>query len=588
MPPKPIAGRYDVLETLHSDGRGEELRARDQTLGREVLLVRRPCAVQLDGRASVDRALREARALAGLRHPSIQKLHDVVEDEGGPTLVLEPVAGETLEARLARETKLEPEEVRRLGIELADALATVHAAGAVHRDVSEHTIVLRGDGSPCLTGFRLAKPATMSGATSIQYGQVQESGSCKERVVLPHHPAPEQLAGEAASARTDLFALACVLYRALTGREAMPDHLAGGWRPPTDPVRLVPGTPPVLAKQILACLSRSPIGRPQSAIEFRDALRTEKPARAKAAEAGVTSAPSAAKLGMGLAAAVALALLGWQFWPRAAAVAPDRGLATTNESAHSPDARYQASYRKTHALLIGIGQAYEGSGFPPLSNAARDVQALDESLRALPNDNWEPEVLLDGKATQQGILNALYAMEDALDPEDRVLIYFAGHGVPHERSETSGWLIPADGKSLDKDPNARTNWLQFETLKTFLGNAVAKHVLLAMDCCYSGRMGSSRSAGAEQYKKAFLTEPAVVVLASGRPNEKVSDGVTNGHSPFADVFLESLAGRTGGLTSSALYNRMSERFLEQSLPQKPTLRCPENMTMGEFVFLLGD
>lgn len=588
MPSKQIAGRYEVLETLFADERGEELRARDLTLGREVLLVRRPCAVQLDGRAAVERALREARALAGLRHAAIQKLHDVLEDESGPTLVLEPVAGETLEARLAREKKLEPEEVRRLGIELADALATVHAAGAVHRDVGERTIVLRGDGSPCLTGFRLAKPATLSGATSIQYGQVQESGGCKERVVLPLHPAPEQLAGESASARTDLFALACVLYRALTGREAMADHLAGGWRQPTDPARLVPGTPPVLAKLILAGLARSPIGRPQSAIELRDALRAEKPAGPKTAEKPGQSRPSVARLGASLAALVAVALLGWQFWPRASPIASERGLAPSNATARAPDARFEPSFRKTHALLIGIGEAYEGSGFPPLANAARDVQALDESLRALPADHWEPRILLDGAATQQGILNALYELEDALEPEDRVLIYFAGHGEPHERSETSGWLIPADGKSLAKDPNARTSWLQFETLKTFLANAAAKHVLLAMDCCYSGRMASSRSAGASEYKQRFLTEPAVVLLASGRPNEKVSDGVTNGHSPFAEVFLESLAVRQGGLTSSTLYNRMSERFTERGLPQKPTIACPENRVLGEFVFLLGE
>jgi len=582
---KPIAGRYEVLETLFADERGEELRARDLTLGREVLLVRRPCAVQLDGRVAVERALREARALAGLRHAAIQKLHDVLEDESGPTLVLEPVAGETLEAVLAREQKLEPEEVRRLGIELADALASVHAAGAVHRDVGERTIVVRGDGSPCLTGFRLAKPATLSGATSIQYGQVESVAGCKERVVLPLHPAPEQLAGEPASARTDLFALACVLYRALTGREAMPAHLTGGWRQATDPARLVPGTPPVLAKQIMASLARSPIGRPQSAIELRDALRAEKPASARTT--GPESRSRGAGVGLGLAALVALALLGWRFWPRAEAPSGERGLAANTANAATAQSAFASGFRESHALLIGIGEVYKRNGFPPLANAVRDVEALDEALRSSSADRWQTRLLREEECSFDGIRAALAELEAKLEPEDRALVYFAGHGEPHERSDSSGWLIPADAETAARDP-ARLHWLPFDAFARFLTDASAKHVLLAMDCCYGGRLAATRAAGASAYKARFTTEPASVVLASGRANEKVSDGSIGQHSPFAETFLEALKPGAGAFTSGMLYSAMLKRFTDLDLPQTPVIDHPKPGAGGEFVFLLGD
>ncbi len=585
--PRPIAGRYEILETLFADGRGEELRARDLTLGREVLLVRRPCAVELEGRVAVERALREARALAGLRHPAIQKLHDVLEDESGPTLVLEPVAGETLEAHFVREKQLAPQEVRKLGIELADALATVHAAGAVHRDVSERNIVLRADGTPCLTGFRLAKPATLSGATSIQYGQVDAASGAKERLVLPLHPAPEQLAGETASARTDLFALACVLYRALTGRAAMSDHLLGGWHQPPDPARLVPGTPPALAKLVMACLARSPIGRPQSAVELRDALRAISTPNTGAVGTRTRSLVPAARLGLGLAASVALALLGWRFWPRSEATAQKRGLAASEESPPShPATVYKPGYGKALALLIGIGEEYQKNGFQPLANAKADVNSVAQALEDLPADHWDTTPLLGEEATHDGIVDALAKLQAQLGPEDRALIYYAGHGERHETSDSSGWIIPADAQTLDRDP-ARKKWIRFDDFARFLDETRAKHVLIAMDCCFGGRLATMRSAGARDYEESFLTTRARVVLAAGRSNERVQDsGPKREHSPFAEVFLAELKPRKGGVTSSMLHSQMLRHFADERVNQKPVL-APVDGDEGEFVFLLG-
>src|SRR5690606_3928616 len=148
--------RYEVLETLLETASRVEARARDRVLGREVLLLWRRSANPA-GEAGNAAELREARALAGLTHGAVQRLHDAFPERGGLTLVLEPVAGVRLDERLAGGERLEPGEVRELGILLADALAAVHAAGAVHRDVGARNVILRPGGGVCLTGFRFAK-----------------------------------------------------------------------------------------------------------------------------------------------------------------------------------------------------------------------------------------------------------------------------------------------------------------------------------------------------------------------------------------------------------------------------------------------
>jgi hypothetical protein len=326
-------------------------------------------------RAAAERALREARALAGVRHPSIQRLHDVLEDQNGPVLVLEPATGESLAARMDREPRLDPELVRRLGCELADALAAVHAAGAVHRDVSEDTVILRADGTTCLTGFRLAKPASLGASTSIQYDPERALATTSERVALPAHAAPEQLGGEAANPRTDIFALGCVLYRALTGQPAPAGGISDGARDPAR--RLAAGAPQSLVKLVLACLAQSPLGRPQTAAELRDGLR------AVAVEPrGAPRARRASRAAiLALASLVALCALGWQLWPRRAAPG-ERGLAPSEAPRRSAEAAFEPGFRSSRALLIGIGEAYRGHGFEPLANSVADVEALAEALEA--------------------------------------------------------------------------------------------------------------------------------------------------------------------------------------------------------------
>lgn len=577
---EPILGRFVALEVLAQDDERVELRAHDLALGREVLLVRRKEPALPGEGAESERALREARALAAVSHPGIQRIHDVLAGGAGPVLVLEPVPGETLAERLDARGRLAPDEVLALGIALADALAAVHAAGAVHRDVSERNVRLRADGSPCLTGFRLAKPAQPGLGTSLRYGA---RGAAPTPGALPAHPAPEQLGGEAASARSDLFALGSVLHRALSGEAAHPDLAEHGWSPPRDLRRLLPGIRPELARLVASCLARSPLARPGSAAELRDALR------ALAEPSAPAPARGAERRRFALACVALLAVAGLGAWHsrRLGASEPeatrDRGLEV--ESSRWSGAALQAGFARAHALLIGIGEAYEAGGFQVLENSVRDVLALGERLSASPADRWEVRVLVEGEATFDGIRTALAELEAALEPEDRALVYFAGHGEPHAHSGSSGWLIPADGQTLERDAS-RTRWLHFDTFDRFLRDARAKHVLLALDCCYGGRLAASRSATASAYEERFLTRPAKVVLSAGRADERVSDGEPRGHSPFAQVFLDALRPGAGPTTSSLLYGALLRAFADADFPQTPVLGYPPGVAPGEFVFLL--
>ncbi|MEQ1895029.1 MAG: caspase family protein, partial [Planctomycetota bacterium] len=315
-----------------------------------------------------------------------------------------------------------------------------------------------------------------------------------------------------------------------------------------------------------------PVGRPQSAAELARALQ------ASATPAGARR-PRLAPLAGALAAVLVLALGAWRLWPRASEPDGTRGLALPE--AAGPGASHAAGFAHSRALLIGIGAAYEGSGWKPLPNAAGDVTDLSEALATRSGDQWEVRTLLDEEATHDGIRTELARLEEGLTSEDRVLIYFAGHGEPHPRSEDSGWLIPSDAR---RDDAGRTRWVYFDDLARAMKDSPAKHVLLALDCCYGGRVAEQRGAGVLAYKETFTTEPARVVLAAGRANQPVEDG-TGKHSTFAEVLLDALSDPHASYTSSELHARLQGAFLEKGLPQQPVLAHLPGVPAGEFVFL---
>jgi serine/threonine-protein kinase len=199
--------RYEVLEEVGRGGMGVVLKAFDPTLHRVVAIKVLAPQLATSGVAR-KRFLREAKAAAAVTHDHIVTIHAVEEANGLPYLVMQYVAGLSLQDRLDRDGPLELPDVLRIGTQTAAALAAAHGQGIVHRDVKPANILLEeGVGRVKITDFGLAR--AMDDASLTQSGFVAGS---------PLFMAPEQARGEAIDHRADLFSLGSVLYAMCTGR----------------------------------------------------------------------------------------------------------------------------------------------------------------------------------------------------------------------------------------------------------------------------------------------------------------------------------------------------------------------------------
>jgi len=208
--PRTFAGRYRLVERLGAGGMGVVWRARDELLGRDVavkelLLPDHLSPQQRD--LAAQRALREARAAAVLRHRSIVRVHDVVVEEGGPCIVMDLLPGRSLDAVLEEDGPLPPERVARIGLEILRALRAAHAQGILHRDVKPANIFLREDGAAVLTDFGIA--ALEGEATLTRPGALIGS---------PAYMAPERVRHDQAGPASDLWSLGATLYALTEGR----------------------------------------------------------------------------------------------------------------------------------------------------------------------------------------------------------------------------------------------------------------------------------------------------------------------------------------------------------------------------------
>jgi Tol biopolymer transport system component/serine/threonine protein kinase len=220
-------GAFEIESFAGAGGMGEVYRARDTRLDRQVALkiLSPDGATDSRGRA---RFACEARAIARLSHPYICALHDLGHDDGIDFLVMEYLDGETLASRLRR-GPLPVAEAMRLGIQIAEALDAAHAEGIVHRDLKPANIMLVNggstrDGEPQaklldfgLARFQPAPRIANSGAPAADQPEVAGRGVIAG---TPQYMAPEQVRGEEADPRSDIFSFGCVLYEMLSGHGA--------------------------------------------------------------------------------------------------------------------------------------------------------------------------------------------------------------------------------------------------------------------------------------------------------------------------------------------------------------------------------
>lgn len=236
-----IDNRYELLDVIASGGMSTVWRARDTRLDRIVALKRPQPGASID--EADNRLAREARAAASLNHPNLITVHDFGSDDAGSYLVMEFVEGPTLE-KLAG--TLDADEVTGLGVRLADALATIHAAGIVHRDVKPANVIMSERG-PLLTDFGIAVDP---GATA----EILEPGTV---TATPAYAAPEVLEGSLPTAASDVYSLAVVIDELIRKSGTRPD---GG-----------------VDEMLATALATSPADRP-SAAEFAEVLGHGAPA----------------------------------------------------------------------------------------------------------------------------------------------------------------------------------------------------------------------------------------------------------------------------------------------------------------------
>ena len=281
-----IAGRYRLVAMLGRGGMGEVYRADDLTLDQPVALKFLPEGVggDSDKLAQFHNELRTARQVS---HKNVVRLYDLGETGGRRFLTMEYVDGEDLASLLRRIGRIPQDKAIELARQLCAGVAAAHERGVLHRDLKPANVMIDGEGNVRITDFGIAT-SEMAGTDSTTSGSFAGT---------PQYMAPEQLMGQPASVRTDLYALGLVLFEIFTGRRAYDAktlgdlkqlHDTGSVTTPSSVVRDLDAT---VERVILRCLDKDPQKRPGSALAVAAALPGGDPLAAALA-AGETPSPA--------------------------------------------------------------------------------------------------------------------------------------------------------------------------------------------------------------------------------------------------------------------------------------------------------
>ena len=206
---------YEILEKLGQGGMGDVYRAHDPRLGRDV-------AIKLLKTTDSDRLRRfeqEARAASALNHPNIITIYEVGTHDGTPYISMEYVEGRTLRDLLT-DGPLSDEFLRRYAPQLAEGLAKAHQAGIVHRDLKPENVIVTADGYVKILDFGLAKLSPLAEEGSELETAVRQGTAPGTILGTVGYMSPEQVRGEEADTRSDVFSFGAVLYEMLSGRRA--------------------------------------------------------------------------------------------------------------------------------------------------------------------------------------------------------------------------------------------------------------------------------------------------------------------------------------------------------------------------------
>ena len=266
-------GHYDVVSPLGSGGMGVVYLARDTRLDRRVAIKVLP-----DGRVADERARtrfrREAQALSRLNHPNIATIYDFDQHDGRDFLVMEYIEGQSL--RDIGPDPLPPDEVVKLGTQLAAGLAAAHGAGVVHLDLKPGNLMRTPDGRLKILDFGIARlnaQDTPEGTTHTRT-ELEHTGTGANSAGTPPYMAPEQVIAGPVDARTDIYGAGATLYELATGRRlftqprgiALYDSILRA--KPDPPSALNQAIDAPLETTLLKALEKSPFNRQQTAQEL--------------------------------------------------------------------------------------------------------------------------------------------------------------------------------------------------------------------------------------------------------------------------------------------------------------------------------
>ena len=326
MPLKPGTqlGTYEILAMIGAGGMGEVYKARDSKLNRLVAIKVLPASLAADS-ALLARFDREAKAVAALSHPNVLGIFDLATQDGLTYAVMELLEGESLRDKF-KGGALPPKRAIEIATELAQGLAAAHERGIVHRDVKPENIFLTKEGRVKVLDFGLAKQITTpkgaaSNLATAAVSEVPNGTGAGMLLGTVGYMSPEQVRGEAADQRADVFAFGVVLYEMLSGQR--PFHGQTAMHTMTaildeEPPELTSSRgplPPALERLVMHCLEKHPEARFQSMKDVAYNLQNLSTVSSDPSGKAKAMRPHLTGFGVGLGVAMTLLLLGllWAF-----------------------------------------------------------------------------------------------------------------------------------------------------------------------------------------------------------------------------------------------------------------------------------
>ncbi|MGD0791809.1 MAG: protein kinase [Terriglobales bacterium] len=268
-------GPYEIQSLLGAGGMGEVYRTRDTRLQRTVAIKILPAHLSSNPDLHA-RFEQEAKSISGLQHPNICVVHDIGSQDGVDFMVMEYVAGQTLD-KLIPPGGMATDLAMKYAVQVAEALSCAHAAGIVHRDLKPSNIMVDENGLVKVLDFGLAKLSAPASALSSEAATMATTPGMIVGTVA--YMSPEQAEGKPIDARSDVFSCGSVLYEMLTGRRAFAGHsnaalLSAVMRDDPKPLSEVKrDVPPEVRRIVTHCLKKDPAARYTSGAELAHELK---------------------------------------------------------------------------------------------------------------------------------------------------------------------------------------------------------------------------------------------------------------------------------------------------------------------------